>query len=398
MPPEFEVRVRNNMMARYLQLAGHKVKIFSASTIHNSDINLIDDRTKLFIEKSYNDLNFVHIRTSNYSGNGFSRIINMLQFPLKLRKVTSRLKEKPDLIICDLGAMLAPFAYFIAKKFQVKFILEVRDLWPESIIEYKGLSHKNPLVLLMYQIEKWMYKKADEIIYTMEGGADYITDKGWEKEVDCEKIHHINNGVDLELFNKNKKESIVVDADLDDQNTFKVVYAGSIRVANNVKKIIEAAQVIHDRQNKNIKFLIYGEGPDKKFLEEYCLENRIDNVSFKGHVDKQKIPYILSKCNVNIMHFEQNGLKKYGASLNKMFEYFASGRPTISDCKFGYDLIMRYQCGVVIDNADSEQLADSIMSFFYMSEDKYNAYCKNALNAAKDYDYKILTEKLLKII
>lgn len=394
MPPEYEVRVRNNMMAKYLQQSGYKVKIFSASTIHNTNINLIEDKHKLFIQKSYDNLNFVHIKTSNYSGNGLSRILNMLQFPFRFIKVAKKLDEKPDIIICDLGAMLAPLPYMISKRFKSKFILEVRDLWPESIIEYKGLSRKNPIVHFMYQLEKWMYKKADKIVFTMEGGKDYVKDKGWDKEVGLSKVHHINNGVDIEVFNYNSLNHNIIDSDLDDMETFKVVYAGSIRLVNNVRKIVDAAEVIKEKGFINIKFLIYGDGNDREALERHCAEYKIDNIIFKGLVDKSKVPYILKKCNLNIMHFEQNSLKKYGASLNKMFEYFASGRPTISDCEFGYDLIKRYKCGVVIDNGDSEQLADAIISFYDMSKEHYREYCKNAIKATQDYDYKVLAHKL----
>jgi hypothetical protein len=119
MPPQYEMRIRNNIMAKYLMQKGYKVKIFSASTIHNTNINLINDK-KLFIEKAYGELNFVHVRTSNYKGNGFSRVINMLQFPLRFIKVAKKIDNKPDIIICDLEAIFAWAPYLIAKKFNAK--------------------------------------------------------------------------------------------------------------------------------------------------------------------------------------------------------------------------------------------------------------------------------------
>lgn len=398
MPPKYEVRPRNNVMARYLLDEGYNVKIFSASTIHNTNINLVDNNRKLYMEKEYDGLSFVHIRTSNYSGNGISRIVNMLQFPWRLYKIAKKIKGYPDIIICDLEAIFAVSPYLISKHYKSKFILEVRDLWPESIVEYKNLSKKNPIIRFMYQLEKWIYKKADKIVFTMEGGKDYIVDKKWDKKIELSKVYYINNGVDLEQFYYNKETFEVIDNDIENTKTFKVVYAGSIRLANNVRKIIDAAEIIKEKGYDNIKFLIYGDGTDKKYLQSYCLENKLDNVIFKGFIDKKNIPYILCKCNLNIMHFEQNNLKKYGASLNKMFEYFASGRPTVSDCEFGYDLIKKYKCGSVVDNAESTRLADEIISFYNMPKTKYDFYCENALKAAKDYDYKSLTKQLIEVI
>lgn len=398
MPPQYETRVRNNVMAKYLMQKGYKVKIFSASTLHNMNINLIEDKTKLFIEKNYDGLEFVHIKTSDYIGNDIARVINMLQFPLRLLKVVKKINYKPDVIICDLEAIFAWAPYLVAKKFKSKFILEVRDLWPESIVVYKNISRNNPVIKLLFKLEKWIYKKCDKLIFSMEGGRDYIIEKGWDKDIDLSKVYYINNGVDSETFNYNKKNFVIKDYDLDDENSFKVIYAGSIRQANNVRKIVEVAKVVQSKGYKNIKFLIYGDGLERKQLENYCIQNNIKNIVFKGYVEKKQIPYIISKCDLNIMHFEQNSLKKYGASLNKMFEYFASGKPTVSDCEFAYDLIRKYKCGIVYDNATPEQLAQAVIKFYNMPKEEYNIYCKNALKAARDFDYKVLTDKLEKVL
>ena len=72
--------------------------------------------------------------------------------------------------------------------------MEVRDLWPLSIVEYKGISNTNPIIRFLYKLERKIYKEADAIIFTMEGGKDYIKDKKWKDAVSFNKIFHINNG------------------------------------------------------------------------------------------------------------------------------------------------------------------------------------------------------------
>ena len=59
---------------------------------------------------------------------------------------------------------------------------------------------------ILYQGEKWIYKKADSIIMTWEGGKDYIIDQGWEKEIDLAKVNHISNGVVIDSFDRNSEE------------------------------------------------------------------------------------------------------------------------------------------------------------------------------------------------
>lgn len=76
----------------------------------------------------------------------------------------------------------------IAKRLGVPCICEVRDLWPESLVAYGIIGRHNPITKLLYQGEKWIYKQANAIIMTWEGGKDYIIEKGWNTEIDIGKF------------------------------------------------------------------------------------------------------------------------------------------------------------------------------------------------------------------
>mgnify|MGYP002508161968 CR=1 FL=1 len=73
-----------------------------------------------------------------------------------------------------------------------------------SHVEYNKMSKKNPVIQILYQLEKWIYKKADRIIFTMPGGQEYIRDRGWDRIINLDKVYHLNNGVDIEEFEHNK--------------------------------------------------------------------------------------------------------------------------------------------------------------------------------------------------
>lgn len=396
---------RDYWFAENLIKRGYEPTIFCANTRHNcSDVVKID--AKKYGTKITKGIRYVFVKTTRYSGNGLDRIKNMVEFYKNLfavAKENAKIHGKPDVIIASSVHPLTLVAGIkIAKKFGVQCICEIRDLWPESIVAYGYLKKNSLIAKLLYYGEKWIYKKADKLIFTMEGGKDYIIERGWDKEhggpIDINKVHHINNGVNLEAYDYNKAHYTIDDEDLNRKDLFKIIYTGSIRKVNNVNSIVEAAKYLNKKMHENIMFLIYGDGTEKEKLEKYCTNNNLQNIKFKGFVEKSKIPYILSKSNLNIMHFDQNGIKKYGASLNKMFEYFASGKPTISDCKFGYDLIEKYNCGIVVDNANAQQLAEKIVEISKLSKEDYDVYCENAMKAANDYDFKILTQKLLDLL
>lgn len=404
-PPNMSGLTRPYEFSKKLIERGYKATIFASAYLHYSSENIMTDRS-IFKELIYDKVPFVFIKTTKYKKSKLLRVLNIFSYyfnALKVAKIKVKDSEKPDVII---GSSAHPLAALIAiklgRRYGCKSIIEVRDLWPESFVAYDIIGEKNPLLKLLYAGEKWIYKNADKLIFTMEGGKDYIIEKGWDEQsggsIDIDKVYHINNGVDLETFDYNKENYRFEDSDLDDPSTFKVVYAGSIRLVNNIQIIIDLGKVIKSRGINDFKILIFGDGSEKLKLEEYCERNKLKNVVFKGKVEKKYIPNILSRSDLNIFHFNQNSIKKYGGSLNKMFEYFASGKPTLSDCEFGYDLINRYKAGISKDMDDPDQIAEEVIKFYNMDKEKYNEYCSNALEAASQYDYNLLTEKLINII
>lgn len=392
MPPKYEMRIKTQMYAHYLQQMGYECTIFSASTIHNTSINLIEDKSK-YIKRTYDDLNFVHIRVPNYTGNGVKRIINMRQFAKRFKRIASRDFKKPDVIVADANCVNYGPIWSYCKKHKVPIYIDMRDLWPMSIVEYYKYSEKNPIIRYMYHLEHKMYKRVTGVIFSMPGGKDYIQDKKWF-DLDLNKFHYINNGVDLKQFAAQIKENAFADKDLDD-DAFKVVYTGSIRTANNLISIVKAAELVKEPK---IKFLLYGEGDDKEKLVQYCEEHDIQNVIFKGQVEKRFIPYILSKCDLSILNYKKAKTLKYGGSQNKLFEYLASGCPVLLTIEMNYNIVKENNCGVVLKEPDSELIANAVTDMYHMPLDKRQEMAKNAIRVAKEYDFEQLTNKLKTII
>lgn len=252
---------------------------------------------------------------------------------------------------------------------------------------------------ILYRGEKWIYKKADKLIFTMEGGKDYIIERGWDKEsggpVDLDKVHHINNGVDLEVFNYNKNTYVLQDEDLDNPDTFKVIYTGSIRKVNKLSLLIETAKLIKDSR---IKFLIWGDGNERELLQSRCREEGVKNIIFKGYVNKKYIPNILSKADVNLLHGGYTSIMRYGMSANKLFDYIAAKKPILSDLKTNYDLILKYHLGIVTDSQEPNDIKEALEKLCSLSIEQREFFKKNLITASNEYDFKTLTIKLANII
>ncbi|NLN49474.1 MAG: glycosyltransferase family 4 protein [Clostridiales bacterium] len=378
---------------------GYKPIIFCASTNHFSD-NDVDTKGDQYATHSVNDIPFVFVNTPKYKGNGKKRIVNMISFYMGLLKTAEAyagLNGKPNVILASSVHPLTLVAGIkVAKKFNIPCICEVRDLWPESIVAYGSLRRRSVIAKLLYQGEKWIYKKANSVIMTWEGGRQYIIDQGWDKQIDLNKIKHISNGVEIDSFDKNRQDYNIIDSDLENNNFKNLVYAGAIRKVNNLGFLLDVAKIIQ-KYDQKIRFLIYGSGDEKEMLENRCKDESISNVIFKGRVEKTRIPSILERSYANIVHNSSTSLDKYGQSQNKFFEYLAAGRCVIQTYTTGYSILEKFNCGMSATRQDPEEVAKIIFEAC-KDDEKAERMGQNARKAAYEFDFTKLTRKLIEII
>jgi len=394
---------RHYWFAENLIKEGYDATVFCANTYHNKS-ECIDTGKRKYATDVLNGIPFVFVKTTTALGNGLDRVKNMGLFYWNLfsvAKTYAKEHEKPDVIIASSVHPLTMVAGIqIAKKMNVPCICEIRDLWPEAIFSFNKTRENSLLGKILVTGEHWIYRKADALIFTKEGDTDYIKEKKWDTlnggDINLDKTHYINNGVDVESFNRFINEKVIGDKDLE-SGKFNVVYVGAIRPVNNIGNILDSAKIL--KYDKKIQFLIYGDGNQKEMLEKRVTEEGLDNVKIKGFVNKQFIPYILSKSSLNILnysHIHYNWAR--GNSSNKLFEYMASGKPVISTVKMGYSIIEKYKCGIEIENGTPQELVQAIVDIKNMPEHLYELLGNNAKRGANDFDFKVLTGKLIDVI
>jgi glycosyltransferase involved in cell wall biosynthesis len=394
---------RHYWFAKYLLKNKYTPTIFCANTRHSSE-NIVEIKNGKHEIKTTDGISYVFVKTIPYIGNGIQRIKNMWFFYKNLFSVTreyAKVYGKPDVILASSVHPLTLVAGIkIAKRFGVPCICEVRDLWPEAIFYFSRIKENSLIGRILTVGEHWIYKRADALIFTKEGDRDYIKEKEWDTEhggdIDLKKAYYINNGVDVDAFTEILETNKLDDPDLE-LDKFNVVYVGAIRPVNNVGNILNAASQLIEY--KDIQFLIYGDGNQEEMLERRIDDEGLLNVKMKGYVNKKYIPYILSKSSVNILNYSQTQYNwARGNSSNKLFEYMASGKPIISTVKMGYSIIDRYKCGIELENATGEDLANAVLKIKNMPKEEYRELGQNAKKGASDFDFRILTNKLIQVI
>lgn len=385
-------------LAKHFMDAGHEVITFNAGrTAKIGDGEFKDGN---FVERQYDGLNFVHVRVPDFTGNGVKRMYSIWKFAQNILRGRNKF-ESPDVILQNIHP---PFDYPIvklAKKLKCKYIAEAWDLWPEFFVTMGLVKASNPAMKVAYAIEKRYYYAADDIVFTFLGAFDYLKRQSWMKEqggkIDPAHLHYINNGIDLEQFDKDKVAYPRQGADMNAPDTYKIVYLGSINRANNVKTLIDAAALLKD--NPKYRFFIYGNGAYRPELEQYVADNAINNVVFKEtRIPLEECAWVVSQATVNVMNYEK-GFGRFGVSSGKMFQYLAAGKPIVCNVDIAYDNVIKdNNLGVCRDIETADDFAMAIRSLAELPADEYNAMCERVREVAKKFDYKVLAAEELKVI
>lgn len=391
--PEKTSNPRYLEFAKYFTKQGWKVQVFYANYQNTPE-------TPLFERDNYGDYEYIRVKSPNYVGSGLGRMKSIFSFAWIIKKHCKEF-ERPDVILHNVHAPFDAPIILAAKKMKCKYVSEVWDLWPDNFANFGMISRGNPAMKVFYRIERWIYEHADQMVFTLAGAETYLKDKKWTTDkgghLDISRIHYINNGVNLEAFDKDREAWPRMDADLHDTKTLKVIYLGSVNKANHVHTLIEAAKLLQNIDH--YRFFIYGDGADREILERKVKEEGIANVVFK----EKRIPlcecaWVVSQANVNIMNYHK-GFGYMGVSSGKMFQYLAAGKPIVCNVSIAFDdVITDNHLGIARDIETPEALAQAIRELAEQPRASYDAMCERVRKTAERFDYKKLAAEEMSVI
>lgn len=388
------VKSRQTNLCQRLNERGYDCYIISGSSDNKGGANRLSKNEKIrYVETE--DSKGYYIRTSDYM-RSYERVMVALQFQHRLWALRNKLPQ-PDVIVSDFAGLFGNIFLKWKKKYGTRVIYDILDLWPEGFVDMGYIKKDAPITKYLYSLEHKSYREADGIIFSFQGGRDYIINKGWSKEtggdVDTSNIGYLNNGVDLKAVDQQRITYVLDDPDLD-TDKFKAVYLGSISAFNGLEVLVETAKVLQDRGEDQIQILVYGYGNQEEKLKKMAADYGLKNIKFKGKLDKKYAMNLLSRGDLNIFTFEDTPLLKYGTSPNKLFMYFASGKPVLSMIRPGYDLVEGCKAGISVENKP-EVVADAMIRFSHMEASEYQEYCRNSRQLGIEYDYDNLVNVLI---
>ncbi len=381
---------RHYDMGRELVKKGHRVTIFASGFDHVTFTEAHLEKGEKWKAEEFNGVNFIWLRTFPYRGNEWRRVVNMLSYAIRVTLVGWRFKERPDVII---GSSPHPFAalsaYILASTKKNRFFFEVRDLWPQTLVDMGALSSRSLFARGLYALEKFLYKKAEKIIAALPYAHVYIEKTGIPRE----KISWIPNGADISRYEGVKKY------DGGRPGVFTIMYLGSHGRANALDCILDCANILKKSGPQNIRFVFVGDGPQKKRLMDYAADNGLTNVEFRGPVPKDEVFKVMGEADAFIAALEDIPLYKYGISLNKLFDYLASGRPILFSGNSANDPVKEAGAGISVAARSPELLAKAAIELSRLSPEQRIVMGRNGVEyLKKHHDVRHLAERLERLI
>jgi glycosyltransferase involved in cell wall biosynthesis len=390
LPPDLPGGTRHFDLACELTNIGYDVTIFASAFNHKLRREVRLQNGKSWGIERIEDVNFVWVKTFPYQENSWRRLLNMISFMVRAYFVGRELPEKkdlapPDIIIGSSVHLLTVLtAYLLSCYFKAHFVMEVRDLWPQTLIDMGALGERNFLTVLLHQLEKFLYQRAERIIVLLPNAGEYIKNLG----ADADKICWIPNGVNLSRF-------VTEEVQQGEDERFTVMYAGAHGQANGLDVILDAASIIQKQGNSEVEFVLIGDGPEKTRLKAYCKDLELANVEFCSPVAKDEVPIVLAQSDVLVFPLKEIEVFKYGISSNKLFDYLASGKPIVFSCEAANNIVDRVKSGVSVPPEDPQALADAIIRLYSVPPEERQAMgARGRAHVEQHYDTKVLAGRL----
>ncbi len=342
-------------MARQWVADGHQVTVVTGAPNVPDGVVYPGYKNQICRREKIDGIHVVRVLTYIAPNKGtLRRILNYVSF-MCTACIAGLFVKKPDVIIATSPQFFCGWAGALTAKLRRKpFILEIRDIWPESIVAVGAMTNKK-LIRFLEWLERRMYRMADHIVTVGEGYRDQLLAKG----VDSRIITVIPNGIDANQYIPGPSVHRLRDR-YGLNGEFVCAYMGTIGMAAKLEVVLEAARRL--RSNPSIKFMLIGDGAERERLQREAAAAGLDNVIFTGRQDKRLMPEFLASVDACLVHLKKTDLFK-SVLPSKIFEAAAMQKPIIMGVEgCAADLIRRSGAGICIEPENHSELCEAVQA------------------------------------
>jgi glycosyltransferase involved in cell wall biosynthesis len=315
---------RHGDIGRELVARGHRVTVVASDYDYLARQPGNRPRTS-----EHNGVQFLWLRTGGYVGNDRRRTASMLRYALSAVRAGISVRPRPDVIIGSSPNLLAPLAAAAAARLLTRpWVFEVRDFWPSALVDLGAIKRNGAVHRTLGFLERRLYQDAQAIVSIPPNGALRME----ELQINPEKFTHIPNSTTWPIAPGEGMPSSLSEMVRGLADRFLIVYAGALGVTHDLGTVLGALATLGDKDPKaatKVAILFVGDGVERERTMQMAKSLSLNNVAFHPAVEKAAIRQLLDSAGAGLMHAGSSDYFKYGLSPNKLFDYFAAGKPVL---------------------------------------------------------------------
>jgi len=353
-PPEVNAPAsRLSEHARIWREAGHEVTVVTCAPNHPAGQLYPGYRNRLWQEETVDGIRVIRLWTYLAANEGFlPRIANYLTYLFSVLVWMWRLPSA-DMVMSTSPQFFCGLAGWFLKRDKRPWVLEIRDLWPESIVTV-GAMKRGAVIRAIEKVEAFAYRKADLVVSVTDGFVPHIRAhraKG--------PIAVIKNGVDLSRFASDPAAADAFRAEHGLTGKFVASYVGTHGLAHGLQAVIAAAERLRDRDD--IAFLMVGGGAQRDTIKTIRDAKGLTNIVMLDQLPKAAMPAVWGASDAALVLLKRVDTFKTVIP-SKMFEAMALGVPMILGVEGEAKALMEAGgAGIAITPEDDAELATAIL-------------------------------------
>ena len=353
-PPEVNAPAsRLSEHARFWREAGHEVTVVTCAPNHPAGQLYPGYRNRLWQEETIDGIRVIRLWTFLAANEGFlPRIANYLSYLFSLLVWMWRL-PRADMVMSTSPQFFCGLAGWFLKRRKRPWVLEIRDLWPESIVTV-GAMKRGAAIRAIEKVEAFAYRKADLVVSVTDGFVPHIRARRPEGPIAV-----IKNGVDLSRFASDPAAADAFRAEYGLTGKFVASYVGTHGMAHGLQAVIAAAERLRDRDD--IAFLMVGGGAERETIKAMRDAKSLSNIVMLGQLPKAAMPAVWGASDAALVLLKRVDTFKTVIP-SKMFEAMALGVPMILGVEGEAKALMEEGgAGIAITPEDDAELAAAIL-------------------------------------
>ena len=353
-PPEVNAPAsRLSEHARIWREAGHEVTVVTCAPNHPAGQLYPGYRNRLWQEETIDGIRVIRLWTYLAANEGFlPRIANYLSYLFSLLFWMRRLPQA-DMVMSTSPQFFCGLAGWFLKRRKRPWVLEIRDLWPESIVTV-GAMKRGAAIRAIERVEAFAYRKADLVVSVTDGFVPHIRARRPKGPIAV-----IKNGVDLSHFASDPAAADAFRTEHGLTGKFVASYVGTHGMAHGLQAVIAAAERLRDRDD--IAFLMVGGGAERETIKTMRDAKGLTNIVMLGQLPKTAMPAVWGASNAALVLLKRVDTFKTVIP-SKMFEAMALGVPMILGVEGEAKALMEEGgAGIAITPEDDAELAAAIL-------------------------------------